>query len=98
MPDYSEDPEDDLQARKRAREYSPSRPDLNSDFQLKTISLEGGVISFYITKEDEVYNITLTPEADRNPQNLSPFMRKSQTLSHDPFFQTPPSMTPVASP
>lgn len=27
------------------------------------------MISIYITKEDEVYNITLTPEAARNPQN-----------------------------
>ncbi|XP_052682796.1 uncharacterized protein LOC128163286 [Crassostrea angulata] len=98
VPDYSEEPEEDLQARKRAREYSPSRPDLTSDFQLKTISLEGGVISVYITKEDEVYNVTLTPEAARNPQLLSSFMRKSQTLTHDPFFQTPPTMTPVTSP
>uniref|UniRef100_K1R3A9 Uncharacterized protein n=1 Tax=Magallana gigas TaxID=29159 RepID=K1R3A9_MAGGI len=98
VPDYSEEPEEDLQARKRARKFSPSRPDLTSDFQLKTISLEGGVISVYITKEDEVFNVTVTPEAARNRQLLSSFMMKSQTLTHDPFFQTPPTMTPVTSP
>lgn len=96
VPDYSEDPEDDLQVRKRAREYSPSRLDLNSDFQLKTTS--GGMISIYITKEDEVYNITLTPEAARNPQNSVFIHEEVLNMSHDPFFQTPPSMTPVASP
>lgn len=49
MPNYSEEPEDDLQARKGAREYSSSRFDLTSDYQLKTISLKGGVISVFIT-------------------------------------------------
>lgn len=34
VPDYSGDPEDDLQARKRAREYTPSRPDFTIDFHL----------------------------------------------------------------
>lgn len=56
------------------------------------------MISVYITKEDEVYKITLTPEATWKLQLLSSFMLKSQTLSHYPFFQTPTSMTPVASP
>lgn len=49
MPNYSEEPEDDLQARKRARVYSSSRYDITSDNHLKTISLKGGVISVYIT-------------------------------------------------
>lgn len=57
------------------------------------------MIRVYNTKEDEVFNIPLTPEAARSPQILSSFMKRSQTLSHDPFcFFTPPSMTPVASP
>lgn len=56
------------------------------------------MISVYITKEDEVYKVTLTPEATWKLQLLSSFMLKSQTLSHYPFFQTPTSMTPVASP
>lgn len=49
MPNYSEEPDDDLQARKGASEYSPSRSALTSDNQLKTISLKGRVISVYIT-------------------------------------------------
>lgn len=56
------------------------------------------MISVYITKEDEVYKVTLTPEATWKLQLLSSLMLKSQTLSHYPFFQTPTSMTPVASP
>lgn len=40
-----------------------------------------GVISIYIT---------LSPEADRNPQILSSVMRKSKSLFHDLFFQKPP--------
>lgn len=47
------------------------------------------MIRVYNTKEDEVFNIPLTPEAARSPQILSSFMKRSQT---------PPSMTPVASP
>lgn len=43
----SEEPEDKS---KRAREYSPSRSDLTSDNQQKTISLKGGVISVYIRR------------------------------------------------
>lgn len=88
VPNYSEEPKDDLQTRKRSREYYHSRPDLTSDYQLKAISLEGGVISVYIT---------LTPEAARNPQILSSFLRKSETLSQDPFFGHP-FHDPVASP
>lgn len=58
------------------------------------------MIRVYNTKEDEVFNISLTPEAARSPQILSSFMKRSQTLSHDPFFflHRLPSMTPVASP
>lgn len=56
------------------------------------------MIRVYNTKEDEVFNIPLTPEAARSPQILSSFMKRSQTLSHDPFFFSPPSMTPVVSP
>lgn len=44
------------------------------------------MIRVYNTKEDEVFNIPLTPEAARSPQILSSFMKRSQTLSHDPFF------------
>lgn len=47
------------------------------------------MIRVYNTKEDEVFNIPLTPEAARSPQILSSFMKRSQT---------PPPMTPVASP
>lgn len=32
VPNYSEEPKDDLQTRKRSREYYHSRPDLTSDY------------------------------------------------------------------
>lgn len=79
VPNYSEEPEDDVQARKGASEYFPSRSDLTSDNQLKTISLKGGVISVYIT---------LTLGAARNPQIISLILTKLPTLSHDPFSDT----------
>lgn len=76
----SEEHEDDS---KRAREYSPSRHDLTRDYQQNTISLEGKVISVYIT---------LTPTAARNPQIISSFVRQSKSLFHDIFFSEIPSM------
>lgn len=44
------------------------------------------MIRVYNTKEDEVFNIPMTLEAARSPQILSSFMKRSQTLSHDPLF------------
>lgn len=56
------------------------------------------MISVYITKEDKVYKVILTPEATWKLQLLSSLMLKSQTLSHYQFSQTPTSMTPIVSP
>lgn len=67
----------------REPEYSPSRHDLTRDYQQSTISLEGKVISVYIT---------LTPKAARNPQIISSFVRQSKSLFHDIFFSEIPSM------
>lgn len=66
----------------REPEYSPSRHDLTRDYQQNTISLEGKVISVYIT---------LTPKAARNPQIISSFVRQSKSLFHDIFFSEIPS-------
>lgn len=83
VPNYSEEPEDDLQARKWAREYFSSRSDLTSDNQLKTISLKGGVISVYIT---------LTLGASWNPQNYLFIPDEVANPVSWSIFQTPPSM------
>lgn len=72
----------------REPEYSPSRHDLSRDYQQNTISLEGKVISVYIT---------LTPKAARNPQIISSFVRQSKSLFHDIFFFRNPLHDHVAS-
>lgn len=66
----------------RETESSP-RPDLTSDFQQKTISLECG--------SDQYLHHPDSRGGSKSP-NLSSVMRKSKSLFHDLFFSETPSM------